>query len=227
MVSPQIENGYIKISNELFDALIAYRLSGEQRQVLDVIFRKTYGFNKKTDHIALSQFIEMTGINKQNVVRAINNLLSKKIITVIKFDNKKGHIYEIVKDFTKWVPLSKKITVIKKDNKPLSILSTTKDNTKDNTLIVKTPYHKIVDLYHEILSELPRVVKLSDTRKRQLKARWFESDKTQSLGWWEEFFGMIAGIRFLNGDNNRNWKADLQWITKEENFIKILEGKYK
>ena len=141
MASPQKENGYTSIANEIMDALISYRLPGEQRQVLDSIFRKTYGFNKKFDAISLSQFVLMTGLKKPNVIRSIQGLLSKKIISVIKKDNALAHVYEFNKNYEQWQPLSKKITlskkiisVIKKDNPSLSKVIPTKDNTtKDNT----------------------------------------------------------------------------------------------
>ena len=61
MTTPQLENGYIKIATELYDALCGIRIPGEARQVFDVILRKTYGWNKKKDAIALSQFVEATG----------------------------------------------------------------------------------------------------------------------------------------------------------------------
>ena len=31
---------------------------------------------------------------------------------------------------------------------------------------------------------------------------------------------------FLKGNNNRNWNADIDWILKPNNFIKVLEGNY-
>ena len=31
---------------------------------------------------------------------------------------------------------------------------------------------------------------------------------------------------FLKGNNNRNWTADIDWILKPNNFIKVLEGNY-
>jgi phage replication O-like protein O len=64
MNSPQLENGYTRIANELLDALIRYRIPGEERQVLDVIIRKTYAYGKKEDRISLSQFHDMTRIKK-------------------------------------------------------------------------------------------------------------------------------------------------------------------
>jgi phage replication O-like protein O len=153
MSNPQCENGYTKISNELLTALCGIRISGEARQVLDVIFRKTYGYNKKKDRISLSQFSLITKLKRPTVCRAIKKLIDMKLI--IKIDNDKGEIYLIQKDFDQWKPLSKKITlskkimgvikkdnaslskkimgVIKKDNASLSKKIHTKDNTtKDN-----------------------------------------------------------------------------------------------
>jgi len=138
MSNPQCENGYTKIANELLSALCRIRINGEATQILYVIFRKTYGYNKKRDRISLSQFCLLTGLKKPNVCRAIKKLIAMKLI--IKIDNTKGEIYLIQKDFDQWKPLSKKITlskkimgVIKKDNASLSKKIHTKDNTtKDN-----------------------------------------------------------------------------------------------
>ena len=82
MASPQKENGYTAISNELLDALSRIRIPGESRQVLDVIIRKTYGFNKKYDCISNSQFVKYTGIKKQHVSRAVAKLKNMNIIYV-------------------------------------------------------------------------------------------------------------------------------------------------
>ena len=48
MANVQTEHGYIKIANDLFDALINTRLPGEARRVFDYIMRMTYGYNRKT-----------------------------------------------------------------------------------------------------------------------------------------------------------------------------------
>ena len=109
------------IAVELWEALTAYRLPGEQMQCLMFIFRKTYGFHKKQDSISVTQFVEATGIIKNNVVRAIKSLLSKKIINVIKKDNIKLYIYEINKNYKQWTKLSKKITVSKKITRVINI----------------------------------------------------------------------------------------------------------
>ena len=108
MASPQLEDGYLKIANELWDALTRYRIPGEQRQCLDFILRKTYGWGKKMDVISLSQFVKATGMGKPHILRATYTLRDKNII-VIKKDN--GIVsYGINKDFDSWEPLSKRVT---------------------------------------------------------------------------------------------------------------------
>ena len=136
MASPQTINGYVTVANELWDALIKYRLPGEQEQCLKVIIRQTYGFNRKTIEIPLDEFVKRTGINKPNVSRALREMINKNIIIVIKKDNRSDSTYGINKNYSTWKSLSKKITqkslskkiiiVIKKDNPPI------KDKLKDN-----------------------------------------------------------------------------------------------
>ncbi len=131
MASPQKDNGYTAIANETMEALSRFRIPGEQRQVLDFILRKTYGFNKKEDAISLSQFVKGTGLKKPNIVRSLSTLLSKKIIAVIKNDNKPAHVYKFNKNYDVWKPVFKKKVVIKSDNKSLSkVIPTKVDSTK-------------------------------------------------------------------------------------------------
>jgi len=116
LASPQKENGYTAIANKIMEALAIMRIPGEARQVLDVILRKTYGWNKKEDEISLSQFRKTTRLLSPNIIRARKKLLKMNVITVIKKDNSKIPTYRFQKDYTKWKPLSKKIIVIQKDN---------------------------------------------------------------------------------------------------------------
>ena len=135
MANPQKEDGYIALANDIVDALAKIRLSGEEMQCLWVIIRKTYGWHKKEDKISLSQFANMTGIKRQNVLRALNHLSSKKIIAVIKNDDSNITGYRFIKDFDKWIPLSKKITLSSKKITPVinidNHLSSKKIHTKE------------------------------------------------------------------------------------------------
>ena len=77
--SPQLENGFIRIATEIFSALGRYRIPGEERQILDCILAKTYGFNKKVDRISLSQFVEFTEVLKPNIISSIKSLFFELI----------------------------------------------------------------------------------------------------------------------------------------------------
>lgn len=98
--SPQLENGYTRIANELLDALISAGLTARQWAVTMAVIRKTYGFNKKTDEIGLSQLHAMTGIDRANLSRTVRELESMRIIT--KGMGTFGHTLGVNKNFKQW-----------------------------------------------------------------------------------------------------------------------------
>jgi phage replication O-like protein O len=102
MASPQVENGYTRIANELLEALAKFRLSGNEYQVVLAIIRKTYGFGKKSDTISMGQISEVTGLKRQNVNRALKSLSSKLITGVIKTDYMGINNISINKDYSQW-----------------------------------------------------------------------------------------------------------------------------
>ena len=42
----------------------------------------------------------------------------------------------------------------------------------------------------------------------------------------EKMATMAAESDFLNGGGQRGFKADMEWLTREANFLKVLNGKY-
>lgn len=89
------------------------------------------------------------------------------------------------------------------------------------------PYDAIVDLYHETLPDLPRVKIITKQRKAALRARWNTSNRTKSLDWWLEYFVVVKSTPFLMGANDRNWRADFDFLITESKFAKIVEGGYQ
>lgn len=152
MANPQLENGYVRIANEIYDVLCWFRLSGECTLVLNYIIRKTYGYGKKEDAIALSQFASATKLSKAHVCRALKTLKEHRVI-IANMGTGNTTKYKINKDFDTWKPLPRKGLVVPNlaigsphiGNKPVPILGHTKDNTKDNiqktiTGEAKTPH---------------------------------------------------------------------------------------
>jgi len=94
------------------------------------------------------------------------------------------------------------------------------------------PHDQIIGLYHDIMPELPKVRVWEGRRKQFLNARWndaFESPstgfKSNTLEFWDAFFKYIRQSDFLMG-NKSDFRANLGWIVKKENFYKIVEGNY-
>lgn len=143
MASPQKENGNIQIATEIWEHLTKIRIPGEARQVLDWILRKTYGWNKKSDKISLSQFEEGTGLKKNTICKVLVRLQEMNLIIVTQLGNEVAKEYSFIKDFDKWKPLPKKVTLPKKvksitqkgkrllPNMGTTINTYTKDTTKD------------------------------------------------------------------------------------------------
>ncbi len=100
--SPQLQNGYTKIADEILEALARVKISGHGWRILMVVFRKTYGWDKKLDWIAYEQFIEKTGLKKQRVYEAFKDLCERNILT------RSGAKVGFQKDYTKWKNISQK-----------------------------------------------------------------------------------------------------------------------
>ena len=162
MASPQIENGYTKIANELIEALVGFNMSGQGFQVTLFMIRKTYGFNKIEDFISLSQIMEATGMSKIRASQVVNRLQLMKILTVTQNINGIGKKYKINKDFETWVTVNEKCnryTKVKQTvkvlrNRPLRKNVTTKETiTKEN--IKKDIVRFNSDNFEKFYSEYP------------------------------------------------------------------------
>ena len=100
------------------------------------------------------------------------------------------------------------------------------------------PHQAIIDIYHQTLPELPKVISWNKTREAHLKQRWrelfteFECKSTEeALDWFKnDFFQFIKNSKFLTGrtqsKDRRPFLADLEWVIKPTNFTKIIERKY-
>lgn len=98
--SPQVEDGYTRISNELLGALVLADLTKQQWEVVMAVARKTYGFNKTTDDIALSQLAAMTVGDRSNLSKVVISLVDRRIL--IRSKGRHGQLLGINKDYAQW-----------------------------------------------------------------------------------------------------------------------------
>lgn len=140
MGKPQTEDGYLRIANELFDAILAFSFTGRQQKIISAVMRKTYGFNKTQDEIGLTQFVNMTGIEMKHVSTVIAELVEMNVLIVSNGTH--ARLIKINKSYQEWVSLKKGVSLKKvslkevKDSpyigdKTLPNLGNTKDIPKD------------------------------------------------------------------------------------------------
>ncbi len=83
-------------------------------------------------------------------------------------------------------------------------------------------YQEIVDMYNDTCVSFPRLTSLSDARKKAIKARF----KTHTVDDFRLMFEKAEASNFLKGANDRNWSATFDWMIKDSNMAKILDGNY-
>ncbi len=75
-----LENGYLRLANQIRDALCIVELSGREFRVLNAIIRLTYGWSKKSDRIANSLIADKTTLKVKHVSEAVLSLAYRNII---------------------------------------------------------------------------------------------------------------------------------------------------
>ena len=99
------------------------------------------------------------------------------------------------------------------------------------------PVAEIVKAYNAVLGEvMPKAVELTDYRKREITARWKQllgslnprgeirySGVEDGLHYWRGLFAKALENSHWCGDNDRNWRADLDRFMKPRNFTKLVE----
>lgn len=98
---PQLEDGHVRIANELYDAILAKVHSFRHLKVALAVIRKTYGFNKKEDDITISQLAEMTGIHRNHVGTTLRELETMRIINAVRA-GRHGLMVGINKHHNEW-----------------------------------------------------------------------------------------------------------------------------
>lgn len=81
---------------------------------------------------------------------------------------------------------------------------------------------QIVDLYNSICKSFPAVRSLSEARRKAIKARL----KAYTVDDFRTVFENAEASSFLKGSNDRNWSANFDWLIKDSNMAKVLEGNY-
>lgn len=81
----------------------------------------------------------------------------------------------------------------------------------------------IRELYNSVCGSYPRLVKMSEARKKAIRARLRAGYTVEDF---QKLFEMAEASDFLKGKNNRNWSATFDWLVADSNMAKVLDGNY-
>ena len=88
----------------------------------------------------------------------------------------------------------------------------------------KDVFNNFLNIYNEECTNLPKCLKITEKRKVAINKCLKEKIN-------EEVFRQICikanQSDFLIGENDRNWKADFDFVTRTDKAMQILEGKYE
>lgn len=99
---PQLEDGHIRIANELFDAILKFPFTLKQQSVVLAVLRKTYGFSKKVDDVSAAQLGALCGMARNHVTETLNQLCRMGVIS--KRCGEYGSVVGINKRYSEWAP---------------------------------------------------------------------------------------------------------------------------
>jgi 5-methylcytosine-specific restriction endonuclease McrA len=97
-----------------------------------------------------------------------------------------------------------------------------KELEKEGEKSKKVDYELVARMYNDTCVSFPRITTLSDARKKAIKARL----NKYSLEDLQRLFTLAEASDFLKGDNKRNWSANFDWLIKDSNIAKVLDGNY-
>jgi phage replication O-like protein O len=127
-----------------------------------------------------------------------------------------------------------------KDNLEPSVLVDAAASTEPEALLEDTPppdqpkperipFAKIQEIYNRVCAGvLPECLKLSEDRRRNIRKCWnleFNGGHPFRSGdFWEGYFNDCLLNPHWTGSNDRQWRADIEFLTREKSVLKVLEA---
>lgn len=107
MSTPQLENGYTRIANELLEAIFKFNFGGTQIRVILCLLRNTYGYGRKECEFSNTYISDATGINKKNVALVVRSLVDGKVLEITRASTfNSARRVAINKNYTEWECIS-------------------------------------------------------------------------------------------------------------------------
>lgn len=172
-----------------------------------------------------------------DIEKALSEISSKMSVIFYSCDENK---YYTLTSWNKWQKIDKpsesSIPEYEEDSKDIRLLF---DEPSTNSRRVLAPNKKrieenknknrkeenrkkIVEIYNAYCTNLPQVQKITEKREKAIDKFLKEFTEEQ----FEEICKIANASKFLTGNNDRNWKADFDFMMRTDKATAILEGKY-
>lgn len=87
----------------------------------------------------------------------------------------------------------------------------------------ETPdYQRVMEMYNTTCRSYPRLTRLSEDRRKAIRARLTE----YTMEDFQRLFDKAERSSFLRGQNDRNWTANFDWLIRDRNMARVLDGNY-
>ena len=201
-------------------------LKGVALQVFSII----YGFSQDGETYftgSLQYLMDFTNASKPTIIKTLKELVEKGYL--LKYENEMNGV-----KFNKYkanLPLVKELNRGRQEILPggsqNSLPPPSKETLPNNIVldnkenISKDIVSEIISLYHYICVSFPSIRAVTDTRKKAIQ----NLVKTYTPEDFRTVFENAERSSFLKGSDG-GWKASFDWLLKETNFLKVLEGNY-
>lgn len=199
------------------------KLKGAERDVYAIVY--AFSQDKESDfHGSLGYIAELTGYSRNAICTALKNLTDKKLLIKTDFiiNNIKHCRYRTSNlDGVQVACTGVQVTCTNnKDNKNNKLFISKDINNSQKP--AEQEVQSFVDLYHKICTDFPKVKKVTAKRKKAI----LNIIANYKYGDIKTVMHNLQNSDFCKGNNSRGWKADIDFILREDKFISTLEGKY-
>ena len=93
----KLKNGYLRISVSLFENLYFRNFSKRELQIISLILRLSYGYQKKTAYIKPKNWFSVCGIPRPDIFSTLRGLIAKNVIRDLG-----NNTYSLNKNYDEW-----------------------------------------------------------------------------------------------------------------------------
>lgn len=213
------DNNYIVVQSWMCSEL---RLKSNEL----LVFALIHGFSQDGESRfcgSRSYIAKTLNITLPTVDSAIKSLVDKKLIEQHKVDrngmifNSYNSLYPVKKLYTPG-----KETLHNNINNNKLFISKDINNNKKYSRKSESEIQTFVNMYHSYCPSLPKCLKITNSRKTAIKKIIDKYGHDNIV----DVFLRCENNEFLKGNNDRGWKANIDFIIREDKFVKILEGGY-